>query len=166
MADLDVVRARAHELMSRHLSPEWSFRFDTAKTRAGLCNFTKRTISVSKYLAARSTLADVEQTLLHEIAHALAGPDAGHGEVWLVLARSIGYTGSRTHDGPVAREFARWHGECPNGHEVVRFRRPTRPMSCGKCTRRFDRRFLIEWRERSPEELAASAAGAERVSRS
>ncbi|WP_193128091.1 SprT-like domain-containing protein [Gulosibacter sediminis] len=162
MADLDEVRTRANELMTRHLSRDWVFRFDTAKTRAGLCNFTKRTISVSKYLAARSTLADVEQTLLHEIAHALAGPDAGHGEVWLVLARSIGYTGSRTHDGPVAREFARWHGECPNGHEVVRFRRPTRPMSCGKCTRRFDRRFLIMWRERSPEELAASAAGAAR----
>ena len=159
MADLDWVRMRAHALISRHLSPVWSFRFDNAKTRAGLCNYTKRTISVSKYLAARGSEAEVEQTLLHELAHALAGPEAGHGEVWLVLARSLGYTGSRTHDGPVAREFARWVGQCPNGHEVVRFRRPSRPMSCGRCTRRFDRRYLIEWRERTPEELAASEVG-------
>jgi predicted SprT family Zn-dependent metalloprotease len=157
MAELDWVRAHATRLIATHLPEGWSFRFDNAKTRAGLCNFTAKRISVSKYLAARYSTDEVEQTLLHEIAHALAGPQAGHGDVWLVLARSIGYRGSRTHHGEIAQEVARWSGVCPNGHPTVRFRRPKRDMSCGRCSRRFDRRYLIAWRERSPEEMAASA---------
>ena len=159
MSDLNAVRARGEQLVLHYLGPDWSFGFDYAKQRAGKCDFTNRRVTLSKYLAARFDDAANEQTLLHEIAHGLAGPRAGHGPEWLRIARRIGYTGGRTHDGEVALEFAKWIGVCPAGHEVLRFRRPQagRAMSCARCSRKFDRRFLLKWRERTPAERAASA---------
>ena len=82
MAELSRVRTWADALIRLHLTPEWTFAFDNAKTRAGLCNFTAKRISVSRYIAQRSDDDDIHQVLLHEVAHAIAGPDAGHGDTW------------------------------------------------------------------------------------
>jgi predicted SprT family Zn-dependent metalloprotease len=147
VTSLDQVRDRAEELLRLHLGGgSWSFGFDHAKTRAGQCDFAKRRITVSRHLAARFSDEDVEQVLLHEVAHALSGARAGHGPTWRRTARSIGYTGSRLHDGPIASELAPWVGTCPAGHEHYRYRTPTRPLACAKCSRRFDERHLITWR--------------------
>ena len=149
MADLDRVRHWANALITLHLDDTvWSFGFDHAKRRAGLCNYTDKRITVSRHLALRYEDDEIHQVLLHEVAHAVAGPRAGHGRRWLLTARELGYTGGRTHDGPVAIEHARWVGTCPGGHEHVRFRRPSRPVSCGRCARRSDPANAIVWRER------------------
>jgi predicted SprT family Zn-dependent metalloprotease len=149
MADLTRVEKWADALIRLHLNPElWSFRFDHARTRAGLCDFRSHTISVSRHLAARYDDDEIHQVLLHEVAHALAGVGAGHGPKWRSIARDLGYDGKRTHDGSVAKELAPWLGVCPAGHEHFRFRAPTRPLSCGACTRKFSRSNLIEWTKR------------------
>ncbi|KAB1644726.1 SprT-like domain-containing protein [Gulosibacter chungangensis] len=151
MADLKEVQRWAAELMAKYLDESWSFTFDRAKTRAGKCNFDKRQVSLSMYLAAKHSDEQVKQTLLHEIAHAKVGPKAGHGPIWQSYAAQIGYTGGRTHTASVADEFAKYVGICPNGHEIYRFRRPgTKPVSCAKCSKRFDQRYLIRWYERQP----------------
>lgn len=146
MADLERVRRWADALIALHLEPEWSFAFDHAKTRAGSCRYVERRITVSRHLAARFDDDEIHQVLLHEVAHAVAGPDAGHGERWRRVAADLGYVGGRTHDGPTATEFATWVGRCPAGHVHHRFRRPTRQLACARCSRRFDRRNLIVWR--------------------
>lgn len=157
MADLEWVRTVAHELIRTNLDEGWSFAFDNAKKRAGLCNYTERRITVSRYLAQRHADEEVRQTLLHEVAHAIAGHAEGHGPAWRRVARELGYVGGTTHSGEVAAEFARWLGRCPNGHEFLRFRRPSnRAASCAKCSRTFDRAYLITWRERTDAERIAS----------
>ncbi|MGX5682098.1 SprT-like domain-containing protein [Schumannella luteola] len=148
MADLMRVRTWASALISLHLDDSWSFGFDNAKTRAGLCNYTTKRISVSRYLAARYEDDEIHQVLLHEVAHAMAGNRAGHGPKWKSIARSIGYEGKRLHDGAVAEELAPWVGTCPAGHVVHRYRRPTRPLSCAKCSRRYDPKNAISWVKR------------------
>ena len=45
MADLTKVRVWADALIRLHLNDTWSFAFDNAKTRAGLTNYSKRTIT-------------------------------------------------------------------------------------------------------------------------
>lgn len=153
MAELARVRIWAEALIRMHLDPAfgagtWSFGFDHAKRRAGLCNYTDRRITVSRHLAQKFEDDEIHQILLHEVAHALAGPDAGHGPRWRRVAAEIGYIGGRTHDGEIAHELAPWLGACPAGHEHVRFRKPTRESSCAKCTRGFSREHLIVWRRR------------------
>jgi hypothetical protein len=96
MAELERVRRWADALIALHLDPSWSFGFDHAKTRAGLCNYTAKRITVSRHLAAR-------------------------------------YEDDEIH---------------PAGHLHYRYRRPTRPLACGRCSRRFDARNAIEWVKR------------------
>jgi hypothetical protein len=149
-ATLERVRARAEHLLAVHLGPGgWTFAFDHARTRAGQCDFGRRRITVSRHIVTRVSDDDVDQVLLHEVAHALAGPRAGHGPVWRRTAADIGYTGSRLYDGPVASELAPWVGTCPAGHEHFRYRTPTRPLACARCARRFDGRNLITWERRA-----------------
>lgn len=150
MADLARVRVWADALIRAHLDPAlWSFGFDHAKRRAGQCNFTDHRITVSRYLAAKFEDDEIHQVLLHEVAHAIAGPKAGHGPSWRRIAAELGYVGGRTHDGEIAHEHAPWVGQCPRGHEHYRFRRPTRQTSCGKCSRGFSPDHLIAWRRRA-----------------
>lgn len=149
MADLDDVTRCAHALIQEHLDDSWSFSFDHARTRAGACHWTQRRITVSRHLAARWSDEEVHQTLLHEVAHALAGPDAAHGSQWRHIADRLGYTGQRTHSNPTADDLAPWIGSCPGGHLFYRHRRPTRPLACGKCARRFDAAHAIQWRRRT-----------------
>ncbi|MES1169640.1 MAG: SprT-like domain-containing protein, partial [Leifsonia sp.] len=109
MADLNRVRTWANALIVLHLdSAVWSFGFDNAKTRAGLCNYTNKHISVSRYLAGRYEDDEIHQVLLHEVAHAIAGSRAGHGPKWKSVAADLGYEGKRLHDGAIANELAPW----------------------------------------------------------
>ena len=144
------MRQWANALISLHLDPsEWTFGFDNAKTRAGLCNFTTKRISVSKYLAARYDDDEIHQVLLHEVAHAMAGSRAGHGARWKAQALELGYEGKRLHDGAIADELAPWVGTCPNGHVHYRYRQPKRVLACGRCSRSFDVANRIDWVRRA-----------------
>ena len=144
------MRQWANALISLHLDPsEWTFGFDNAKTRAGLCNFTTKRISVSKYLAARYDDEEIHQVLLHEVAHAMAGSRAGHGARWKAQALELGYEGKRTHDGAIADELAPWVGTCPRGHVHYRYRQPKRVLACGRCSRSFDAANRIDWVRRA-----------------
>lgn len=151
MADLERVRVWAEALIRLHLDDSWSFDFDRAARRAGLTNYTARRITVSKHLAARWDDDDVHQTLLHEVAHAIAGPGAGHGPQWLRTARELGYVGGRTHQGEIATERANWVGTCPGGHEFLRFRRPRGRYGCPACTRSARRFIEVRWARRERE---------------
>lgn len=101
-------RKLALDLMSRHGLTEngWRFGFDRAKSRLGQCQYTRRTITISAYMVSAATVEQVEQTMLHEIAHALLPPydeygkKIGHGRRWKTLAAQIGYTGQRTSVNP------------------------------------------------------------------
>lgn len=94
----DVI-SMAQELMKYHglLDNGWRFKLDRAKARCGCCWFDTKVISVSKFYlqGARVTAQNIRNTVLHEIAHALAGYDAGHGPVWKAIAIDIGCDGNR-----------------------------------------------------------------------
>ena len=160
MADLERVRTWANALIALHLDPSvWSFGFDNAKTRAGLCNYTASRITVSRYLAARYEDDEIHQVLLHEVAHAIAGTRAGHGQRWKATARDLGYAGKRLHSGSIANELAPWVGSCPAGHLHYRYKRPTRPLACGRCSKRFDTAHAIRWEQRVVHKVVRKLAG-------
>lgn len=146
--NLTAAQRHMRDLMHQHGLGNWHFEFDRAVKRRGQCNHTDRKITMSRRLTELATEDEAEQTMLHEIAHALVGAGHGHDRVWLAKARSIGYRGHRTstRQNEVA---APWVGTCPNGHESGKHRRPTRTSSCGRCSRRFDERFIIVWTRRS-----------------
>ncbi len=90
--DIREANALASRLMNEHglFDKGWTFEFDRSIKRMGLCSYRRKVISVSKPLAEVNSEETVRDTILHEIAHVLAGAIAGHGCVWKLLAKSIG----------------------------------------------------------------------------
>ena len=77
----------------------WKVKINNRLTRAlGRCCFTTRTIELQGRYVKDNTVAQVTDTILHEIAHALAGPSAGHGPEWKMWAVRVGATPEATVD--------------------------------------------------------------------
>ena len=80
----------------------WSFKgFDRSTRRLGVCygGVTKRQIGLSKKMTELRTIEEVEQTIRHEIGHAIDFIIRGHSAhdyKWKNIARQCGYTGERT----------------------------------------------------------------------
>ena len=171
--DPQLALVTARGLVREHGLAGWTVRLDRAKTRAGVCRFARREIGLSAPLTRLHSPEEVHDTILHEIAHALVGPEHGHDAVWRAKAREIGCSGERcvSQDSPTVR--GDWLGTCPAGHTVARHRRPKRVRSCSRCTPgRFDPTAIFEWTHRGHrapmlesyrEELAAIRAHYGRV---
>ena len=103
--ELTAARKIANDLIAQHGldALRWTFRFDRAEKRLGLCTYSTRTISMGQAYVLAADEESVTQTMLHEVAHALVGSGAGHGPIWKAKARQIGYTGARTAENPHAK---------------------------------------------------------------
>lgn len=112
--DMGEAALRSHGLAAQG----WTLAFDNARTRAGCCNYTRRVISVSRRLLPVWSLDMVRNTLLHEVAHALAGHEHGHDHVWRAVALSVGCDGKRCHYAPFSEPL--WHITCPCGKLVMK----------------------------------------------
>lgn len=135
----------AHQLFQQHGLVNYSFGFDRAVRRAGLCDFRNRRITLSRHLVANSSLDEIEQVLLHEIAHALVGQAAGHGADWKAAAKRIGYRFERVDWNRMSQSANRYIGRCPAGHEHIRMRKPNGARSCRRCASSFSYEHLISW---------------------
>lgn len=100
----------ARAAIARHLPEGWSFAWledrpacalrrgrsaarGTAPRRIlGRCDGTAREIQISRRHALTASAADVWETILHEIAHALAFScgDYGHGQIWADFCDLLG----------------------------------------------------------------------------
>jgi predicted SprT family Zn-dependent metalloprotease len=131
--------------MEQHgLLPEWSFTFDRSKVRFGSCHYRRRQISLSEYLVELNSKDEVRDTILHEIAHALAPGSAGHGPKWRAIALAIGCNGQRCYGGEVVRPKPRFKGTCPGCRRVI-YRHRRVKISCARCAAAFDPRFMFHW---------------------
>lgn len=82
------------------ISEGWTFCFDNAVKRAGTCRHTRKSISLSRYFTSYANADEVEQVILHEIAHAILPVEVGHREPWKIMANALGYKGQRTVRNP------------------------------------------------------------------
>src|SRR4051794_3305682 len=65
----------------------WRFAWDRALRRAGCCKYSVRQVTLSwPIFAIETNREEVLNTILHEVAHALVGPGAGHGALWKAAA--------------------------------------------------------------------------------
>jgi predicted SprT family Zn-dependent metalloprotease len=139
----DVVARLVQEQMLRHGLKGWSFKFNTNKRRAGVCKWTRvmgqdhpGSIQLSVHLL-KFGWAKIEEVVIHEISHALAGYRAGHGPEWQRVARNLGIQGDRCINLPDGQVMVdgRYIYTCPNcnvtGHSHKKPRR--RVIGCRRC---------------------------------
>lgn len=68
----------------------YHFGWHSSYKTLGKCSYKKRIISLSKSLTLANSKDQMLDTIRHEIAHALAGPYAGHGAVWKAYCLRVG----------------------------------------------------------------------------
>ncbi|WP_456426772.1 SprT-like domain-containing protein [Rhodocaloribacter sp.] len=142
------VRRLMDELGRAHLGEPlqargWTFTFDRARRRVGCCTWKVgetrvRRLSLSRHFALRLTWDELEDTVRHEIAHALdyeTRGRSGHDAVWKDWARRCGANPERLHENvSVDPSGALYLGVCPScGAEYPFFRRPRYARACGTC---------------------------------
>lgn len=89
---LNEVASVARRLMDEHGLTDWKLAFVESGRRLGDCHYRDRVIRISRAHALAGNDEGIRDTVLHEIAHALAGPDTHHGLLWKAIARQVGAT--------------------------------------------------------------------------
>jgi len=152
---LDEAERLAHGHMEEWglLDNGWRFVFDNARSRFGQCSYRRRVISLSKHLVALNGVEEVNDTILHEIAHALTGAGHHHDHVWKDMCVRVGAKPETCYDSDlVQRPAHRWEGHCtnPNCDMVYKRQRLRKHIrygaSCGKCKLGYS----LKWVDVSP----------------
>lgn len=85
------------------------------KTRLGQCVYANGTSWIE--INSKVVGSDHERdTFLHELAHAIAGNNAGHGPAWKSVARSLGCDGQRCAADGVSEELGLRETQQPRRH--------------------------------------------------
>ncbi len=120
-------RQLALDLLSQQSLPAWTFAWNRRKRSLGLCRYRERRIELSVYFVHANDEEQVRETILHEIAHALAGEKAGHGAAWKAMCRRVGCKPERCDKGVAVMPAGTWRAACPAcGKEYNRHRRPAK----------------------------------------
>ena len=123
-----IVTKLANDEIKRHSLVGWRFRFNTNKTRLGVCKYGPKLIEVSVHVLPLG-LKRATQVVAHELAHAIVGHGHGHDHVWRAKAIALGDTGERCGTMNVEKSIV---GTCPHCDFTVKRHRRIRG-ACPKC---------------------------------
>jgi predicted SprT family Zn-dependent metalloprotease len=132
--DLEQLETIARQELDKHGLHGWGFGLSGAKRRLGVCKYRQRRIEIAAYYARNSPEESVLDTLLHEIAHALAGPAAKHGPKWKAVAIRLGATprSCETSQRAVV-EPGDWQATCRACEKVAHLYRQPRSLTGYRC---------------------------------
>lgn len=88
-----LARDLALSLMAHYQLSDWTFKFNRKKSSFGVCYFFEQRIELSSIIVQCNSIEEVRDTILHEIAHAVAFKlynDTGHGIHWQEICKVIG----------------------------------------------------------------------------
>jgi predicted SprT family Zn-dependent metalloprotease len=131
--DLTDIASLVRDEMNKAGLTDWYFEWDRGKTRAGACHYRHKKITLSEVIfSKKENAADVLSTILHEIAHALVGPNVpAHGWEWQRMARSLGIVPDRCHSYDTGA--GRYIGTCGCETPHYMHRRPKYLQDSFKC---------------------------------
>lgn len=124
-----------NQSLRAHGLTDWTGGLDNARRRFGMCDIRKKHISLSRPLCELNDEAEVRDTVLHEIAHALAwqrhGENCGHDKRWKAICVEIGARPEACYDDGVVQPTAPWALVHRDTGEVFRtyLKRPSRDWS-------------------------------------
>jgi len=139
----------------------WKFAFNDRKRANGLCSPRNRTIYLSTYIIENATreMSGWENTMVHEIAHAINYHMGGRGHdwQWKNIFLSFGGTGDRCSkdvgfEDLIANPISKYTITCVNGHHKPGYKNSRAVVAgrraCSKCCNehnngKFDNRFIL-----------------------
>lgn len=132
--DLKQLEAIADQELTKHGLHGWTFGLANTRRRLGACKYRTKRIEIAEYYARHSPPETVLDTLLHEIAHAIAGPAARHGPAWKAVAIRLGATPracETSHQALV--KPGDWQASCPACKKTYHLYRQPRSLGGYRC---------------------------------
>lgn len=133
---IDAAEALARQLMREHGLAGWKFAWSKSKRAFGSCCEGRKVIKLSRHLVTLNDYTEVLDTILHEIAHAIAGHKAGHGPEWQQVAIRLGCRPQATYDAATTvSPIPRYQLICSSCFKVWSLeRRPKHRYTCRGCS--------------------------------
>jgi predicted SprT family Zn-dependent metalloprotease len=143
---MEIERAKelALELMTQHKLYGWGLSFNQSNFGFGKCSYRKKRIFLSRVLVSLNEEERVRNTILHEIAHALMGKQAGHSSIWVQKAQEIGCTGTRCYSNDTIVPKRLYKGTCPACGKFVT-KNKQKNCSCPWCSSVYNPAFRLVW---------------------
>jgi predicted SprT family Zn-dependent metalloprotease len=122
--------------------PKWVFEFNNRKQTLGICQYPfplrgiPGKIQLSRYYVEKNNQEEIMETVRHEIAHALAGCDAGHGPRWKQECLRVGAKPVRCGDGTAVMPPGKWQANCRGCQKTYHKHRRPKELAhyhCPKC---------------------------------
>lgn len=120
--DTSLVTVVARSLMRKHGLESWRLQFTRSHTFAGRCDYGRLIIQLNESWTERAKPAEVQNTMLHEIAHALVGPGHGHDMVWRAKFVQLGGNGSTRAANQGLDKTKKYVIHCADGCDDVAYR--------------------------------------------
>jgi hypothetical protein len=132
--DLKELETIASQEMLKHGLHGWTFGLNDSKRQLGVCKYRAKRIEIAEFYARNNPPANVLDTLLHEIAHAIAGPSARHGPAWKAVAVRLGAIPracDKAHD--TVMKPGDWQATCPACTKIVHLYKRPLTLSGYRC---------------------------------
>jgi predicted SprT family Zn-dependent metalloprotease len=151
--ELKIAQNLAISLMDKHglIDKGWYFEFDNSVKRFGVCKYRRKCIGLSAKLTSLNNTEKVKDTILHEIAHAIAGFGAGHGTEWKRVCIQIGAKPERCYDSKDTNmptmKYEAICGGCGRVHQKARIVHKEARRAC-KCQshKSWENKILLEFK--------------------
>lgn len=156
---LEFTRTLAQDLLDQFELTDWQFAFMSRRAtwRFGDCDHSRKLIRLSPVLTEMNHMGEVEDTLRHEIAHALCDPSDGHNARFYAKCIEVGARQERCYGPDVnrpgrKRKPDRYRRRCITCDSSRRYRgHLSADRACGECGTNLvnERRGQCGWEMRS-----------------
>ena len=97
---------------------DWSVTIDRRSRRQhGYCEHNRRTgggvIGIAAFIIEHASDDEIFDTVTHEVAHAICGPDEGHGILWQNVHKELGGNGERYARAIPGAPKGKYRADCP-----------------------------------------------------
>ena len=135
------------QMLLKHKLDDWTFKLNNAKRCFGTCNYKNKTIYISRIIAKLNSEDEVKDTILHEIAHILAGKQ-GHNHIWKEQCLKIGANPKRDCGKEIILPRGKYEAVCKKCSTIYkRFRKSKVLIVCGMCYSRSDKRNKLIYKK-------------------
>lgn len=135
-----------HDLLKEHGVDGWDVAFDNSVYNQGITDPSRMTIFLSKHFLVEDSDKEIRDTILHEVAHVLAGCHEKHGKKWIKIVEQLGGK-------PMAKSYVntvpyRYVGTCGSGCSLAYRHRMVKSATylCMTCNEEISWSETQEWK--------------------
>lgn len=147
MKSFEEAKQYISETCHKYIKEPFEIRYNFKDTAyLGRCQFSSVprlifNVPYIKYCIEHGEIDEFKTTVLHEIAHVLAGKGHHHDNTWKEKAKEVGIENPQRLSNTTYKRPYKYKLTCPHcGRVTYRTRKPLKDLACGKCCKQYNER--------------------------